>query len=95
MIEHGQNKGTLPEGWKRPFVDTASANRPPFTEDKIETVEFPEQDESVGELVMNFRGPAPMNFMDRKALDILGTYLTSSATAPLNKEYIEIASPLW
>jgi Zn-dependent M16 (insulinase) family peptidase len=95
LIEHGQNKGARPEGWKRPFMETASANRPPFTEDKIETVEFPEQDESVGELVMNFRGPAPMNFMDRKALDILGTYLTSSATAPLNKEYIEIASPLW
>ena len=26
---------------------------------------------------------------------MLGTYLTSSSTAPLNKEYVEIESPLW
>lgn len=30
-----------------------------------------------------------------KALDIIGTYLTSSAVAPLNKEYVETESPLW
>ena len=30
-----------------------------------------------------------------QALDLLGTYLTSSAVAPLNKEYIETESPLW
>ena len=30
-----------------------------------------------------------------QAIDILGTYLTSSAVAPLNKEFIEIESPLW
>jgi hypothetical protein len=30
-----------------------------------------------------------------KALDLLGTYLTSSAVAPLNKEYVETESPLW
>jgi Zn-dependent M16 (insulinase) family peptidase len=28
-------------------------------------------------------------------LDIIGTYLTSSSVAPLNKEYIEIDTPLW
>lgn len=26
---------------------------------------------------------------------MLGTYLTSSSTAPLNKEFVEIESPLW
>jgi hypothetical protein len=30
-----------------------------------------------------------------QALDLLGMYLTSSSVAPLNKEYIEIESPLW
>jgi hypothetical protein len=30
-----------------------------------------------------------------QALDLLGTYMTSSAVAPLNKEYIETESPLW
>lgn len=75
-------------------------------------VEFPEKDESQGELLMTFTGPSPTNFLDRKvsnwpagfgianlhtfkALDILSTYLTSSPVAPLNREYIEIESPLW
>lgn len=30
-----------------------------------------------------------------KALDIIGTYLTSSPVAPLNKEFVEIENPLW
>jgi len=49
----------------------------------------------MGELIINFMGPAPNQFLERKALDILGTYLTSSAVAPLNKEFVEIESPLW
>ena len=64
----------------------------------------------MGELTITFFGPAPNEFLTRRvcflicivfissfvqALDILGTYLTSSATAPLNKEFVEIESPLW
>jgi Zn-dependent M16 (insulinase) family peptidase len=30
-----------------------------------------------------------------KAIDVLSAYLTSSPTAPLNKEFVEIESPLW
>ena len=30
-----------------------------------------------------------------QAINLLGTYLTSSAAAPLNKEFVEIKSPLW
>jgi hypothetical protein len=30
-----------------------------------------------------------------QAIDALGLYLTSSPTAPLNKEFVEIESPLW
>ncbi|KAJ2928846.1 hypothetical protein H1R20_g8241, partial [Candolleomyces eurysporus] len=78
LIEHGQNKGPRPSGWKRPFVETPSANRQPIAKQVQKVVEFPEQDESMGEL----------------ALDILSTYLTSSAVAPLNKEFVEIESPL-
>lgn len=49
----------------------------------------------MGELIIGFLGPPPNDFLTRKALDILGLYLTSSAVAPLNKEYVEIESPLW
>jgi Zn-dependent M16 (insulinase) family peptidase len=49
----------------------------------------------MGEIIVNFLGPPPNAFLERKALDILGTYFTSSAVAPLNKEFVEIESPLW
>ncbi|KAF5374955.1 hypothetical protein D9758_000192 [Tetrapyrgos nigripes] len=94
LIKHGQNLGARPPGWKRPFVETPSANRQPIPKTIKDTVEFPEKDESVGELIITFLGPAPNEFLERKALDILGTYLTSSAVAPLNKEYVETESPL-
>lgn len=66
LIEHGQNKGPRPEGWKRPFVETASADRKPITQDLKEVVEFPEKDESMGELIINFVGPAHTQFLERK-----------------------------
>ncbi|KAJ6575205.1 Metalloenzyme, LuxS/M16 peptidase-like protein [Mycena capillaripes] len=94
LVAHGQNLGPRPPGWKRPFVETASAIRPPIQETIKNTIEFPEKDESVGELIISSLGPAPNEFLERKALDILGIYLTSSSVAPLNKEYIEIDSPM-
>ncbi|KAI9572885.1 Metalloenzyme, LuxS/M16 peptidase-like protein [Boletus coccyginus] len=94
IIAHGQNQGPHPKGWKRPFVETASANRERIKEVVKETVEFPEKDESQGELLITYNGPSPTAFLERKALDILSTYLTSSPVAPLNKEYVEIESPL-
>ncbi|KAF5390191.1 hypothetical protein D9757_002846 [Collybiopsis confluens] len=108
LVAHGQHHGPKPKGWKRPFVETPSANIPPISQSVTETIDFPEQDESVGELVITFLGPAPNEFLESKAssilrpsayiqiyaLDVLGTYLTSSSTAPLNKEYVEIESPL-
>ncbi|KAL6304310.1 Metalloenzyme, LuxS/M16 peptidase-like protein [Sparassis latifolia] len=94
IIRHGQNQGSRPKGWKRPFVETASALREPLKHNVKETIEFPEKDESVGEVQLTFMGPPPNAFLERKALDILATYLTSSPVAPLNKEFVEIESPL-
>jgi Zn-dependent M16 (insulinase) family peptidase len=95
LIAHGQNQGARPPGWKRPFVETSSANRKPIEKTIKETVEFPEQDESSGELIISFMGPPTSALLDSQALDHLGNYFTSSPTAPLNKEYIETESPLW
>lgn len=66
LVAHGQDKGPRPPGWKRPFVETASAERRPISHTTKETVEFPEKDESVGELVISFTGPHPMDFLERK-----------------------------
>ena len=114
IVAHGQNHGPRPVGWKRPFLETPSANRPPIPKPRHETVTFPEKDESLGELVISYLGPPPSEFLERKvcsygpshsswwnnwasfqALDILSVYLTSSPVAPLNKEYVEVETPLW
>lgn len=65
LIAHGQDKGPRPPGWVRPFIETPSANRVPL-ENKADDVEFPEKDESVGELLIVFMGPAPDDYLGRK-----------------------------
>lgn len=66
LVKHGQDKGPRPPGWERPFVETASADRRPIAQTIKETVEFPEKDESVGELIISFSGPPPGDFLTRK-----------------------------
>lgn len=95
LVKHGQNQGPRPKGWKRPFIETPSAEREPLTETITDVVEFPEKDESVGEVQISWQGPPTGSFLEEKAIDMLGNYLTSSATAPLTKEYVEIENPLW
>jgi len=46
LIQHNQNKGSRPAGWKRPFVETASGQRNPLPATTKSVVEFPEKDES-------------------------------------------------
>lgn len=65
LIEKGHNKGSRPPGWVRPILETSSGRRVPL-QNQSETVEFPEKDESVGELLIAFKGPAAENFLDRK-----------------------------
>lgn len=67
IIAHGQNKGPRPSGWKRPFLETPSAQREPIAELIERTVEFPEKDESSGELLINYMGPRNDDFVESKA----------------------------
>jgi Zn-dependent M16 (insulinase) family peptidase len=52
-----------PTQWKRPFVETVTAKRVPPSETCKETVEFPEKDESTGELLMSFVGSSPSDYL--------------------------------
>ncbi|KAK8858824.1 hypothetical protein IAR55_003054 [Kwoniella newhampshirensis] len=83
----------LPPDWKRPFVETATAQPFSITETITKVVEFMEEDESVGEVAITYLGAAPADYRTNTALSILGTYLTHSATSPLSKEFIEIPKP--
>lgn len=78
IIAHGQNQGPHPKGWKRPFVETASAIREPVKEVIKEAVEFPEKDESQGELLITYNGPPPTAFLERKVCLILWGCVTCS-----------------
>jgi len=66
IVAHGQNHGPKPVGWKRPFLETPSANRPPIAKFHQETVTFPEKDESLGELFISYLGSPPSEFLERK-----------------------------
>ena len=67
IIKH---QSTRPATWKRPFVETATAHRVPLTETLKATVEFPEKDESAGELSMTFVGSAPGDYLTAKVYNL-------------------------
>lgn len=54
---------TRPENWKRPFVETSSANRIALTDVKKKIVEFPENDESAGDMLLSFAGSPPNDYL--------------------------------
>ncbi|CCO26896.1 hypothetical protein BN14_00928 [Rhizoctonia solani AG-1 IB] len=91
ILEHGQVK---PSTWKRPFIETPSAQKPELKGITKATVKFPEQDESAGEVAVSFQGPDPEKFTELKAMEMLGLYLTDSPVSPLTKEFVETANPL-
>ncbi|PKK78220.1 hypothetical protein RhiirC2_730303 [Rhizophagus irregularis] len=77
---------------KRPFVDSAPI---PLLEKSIqEVVEFPDEDESMGQIVIAWLGPLIDEFLEINALEVLHTYLSDSAASVLQKEFVEIKDPL-
>lgn len=83
-------KSDLPK-WKRPWVES----NPKFklAESQIKYLDFPEEDESIGEVSVNWKGPSCTEHLDICALDILGQYLTHSAISPLQAQMVEIDEP--
>lgn len=76
LIEAGYDKGPHPPGWIRPFVESASARRPSF-ESQTADVEFPEKDESVGELQLVFQGPPASDSLTRKVIIYIMLFIPS------------------
>lgn len=63
ILKHGQAEASASSDWKRPFLETETANRLPLKDNIEETVEFPEQDEGHGEVYMGFSGPPPTDYL--------------------------------
>lgn len=95
ILEQKKNqKEIIPSDWKRPFVETSTAEPVKLPESKTQVAEFMETDESMGEVMSVWLGPQPNDYTTKTALGVLGSYLTYSATAPLRKEFVEIPEPL-
>ncbi|KAI5949350.1 hypothetical protein KGF54_005585 [Candida jiufengensis] len=83
-------KPTTPKA--RPFVD--SKKDEPLTEDIIKTVEFPEKDESTGEVLISWIGPNGNDSLTNTAIDMIGAYFTDSPISLFNKHFVETENPL-
>ncbi|WFD27197.1 hypothetical protein MNAN1_002193 [Malassezia nana] len=57
-------------------------------------IDFPEKDESVGEVQVTWVGPTLTDKLALQALDVLGTYLTDSPVSPVQKTLVERDDPL-
>ncbi|KAI1325385.1 Metalloenzyme, LuxS/M16 peptidase-like protein [Xylariaceae sp. FL0255] len=73
--------------FRRPWIE--SAQPPPLKETIVETVEFPEEDESVGDIVVAFFGPNCIDIVETTALNILLTYLCGSSVSILENILVE------
>lgn len=73
--------------FKRPWVD--SVQTPPLSESAIETVEFPEEDESSGQIDIVFLGPHCADPLLTGALNIALLYLAGSPAALLDNTIVE------
>lgn len=71
----------------RPWID--SAQPPALEKTVIETVEFPEEDESTGDIVSAFFGPNCNNIIETSALNVLLTYLCGSSVSVLENIMVE------
>ncbi|SPO28432.1 related to Zn2+-dependent endopeptidase, insulinase superfamily [Ustilago trichophora] len=57
-------------------------------------VDFPEKDESVGEIQVSWVGPKFQDWMTCEAVNILSTYLTDSPVSAIQKAFVERDDPL-
>ncbi|KAL2133113.1 hypothetical protein VTI74DRAFT_2915 [Chaetomium olivicolor] len=73
--------------FKRPFVD--SPQPPPLEKTIVETVEFPEEDESTGEIVVAFFGPSCIDQVQATAVNIIMTYLCGSSVSVIENIMVE------
>ncbi|KAK3060347.1 hypothetical protein LTS18_008746, partial [Coniosporium uncinatum] len=77
----------IDSSFKRPWVE--SKPTPSLQKTIIDTVEFPEEDESSGEILIAFFGPKYMDQLGNAAMDVLLTYLAGSSVCILENILVE------
>ena len=73
--------------FKRPWVE--SKQTPHLTKTTIDTVEFPEEDESFGQIEIRFLGPDCNDDLSMAALNVVTLYLAGSSASVLDNTLVE------
>jgi Zn-dependent M16 (insulinase) family peptidase len=73
--------------FKRPWVD--SKRTPALSKTIVDTVEFPEEDESTGEIQIAFLGPECTDDLGETAINTLLSYLAGSSVSILVNQLVE------
>lgn len=73
--------------FRRPWVE--SKPTPRLQETKVDTIKFPEEDESMGEITVGFLGPNCDDSVGNAALAILLSYLANSSVGVLENTLVE------
>ncbi|KIX00400.1 uncharacterized protein Z518_10539 [Rhinocladiella mackenziei CBS 650.93] len=73
--------------FKRPWIESAHA--PALTKSTLMRVEFPEEDESFGEIDIRFLGPDCADSLSTAALNVALLYLAGSSAALLDNTMVE------
>lgn len=73
--------------FKRPWVD--SKRTPPLSKTIVDTVEFPEEDESTGEVQIAFLGPESTDDLGETAINTLLMYLAGSSVSVMVNKLVE------
>ncbi|KAK6511363.1 hypothetical protein TWF481_000281 [Arthrobotrys musiformis] len=77
--------------WQRPWVE--SKQPPLLKENIVRRVEFPENDESMGSILVGYLGPSCVDQKHWAALEVIGSYLAGSSVSVLEKQMVEIPEP--
>lgn len=73
--------------FRRPWIESKQA--PPLTRSTVEKVEFPEEDESFGQIDIRFLGPDCADTLLTGALNVVLLYLAGSSAALLDNTLVE------
>ncbi|KAK5076026.1 hypothetical protein LTS08_002535 [Lithohypha guttulata] len=73
--------------FQRPWIDSEKLQ--PLTESTVEVIEFPEEDESMGQIDIRFLGPNCADSLQISALQVVLLYLAGSSAAVLDNTLVE------
>lgn len=82
-----QDVPRLDEPFRRPWLEAGKT--PPLQESTTETIEFPEEDESMGEILITYIGPDCNDDLQSVALDIFLVYICGSSVSLLENVIVE------